>query len=279
MILIIMPASFAANAQSQIEKHIFTVASKDGLPIIYDISGEGKTALVFVHGWSVDRSYWREQIEYFSEDYKVVNLDLAGHGDSGLGREDYTIYSFGGDVAAVVEKIDLQRVILIGHSMGGDVIADAARQLSGRVIGLVMVDTYKKLGAGREEEQIEGFLNSLRPNFKESVSSFVRDMFLPTSDSTLVDYVVKDMSSAPPAIALSALRSSFYHSRQITHDFEALDLPIVALNPDDTPTDVQSMKNHKVEVVIMPYSGHFLMMEDPQQFNSILKTIVQKLDN
>ena len=82
------------------------------------------------------------------KNFKVVSIDLAGHGESGLERKSWTIEAFGGDVAAVVKKLGLKRVILIGHSMGGDVIAEAARQLPGQTVGLIMVDTYKKLRAG-----------------------------------------------------------------------------------------------------------------------------------
>src|SRR6185295_11577645 len=99
------------------------------------------------------------QVEPFARRYKVVTVDLAGHGESGVGRKDWTIASFGGDVAAVVQKLGFDRVILIGHSMGGDVIAETARQLpAGRVVGMVWVDTYKQLGTPRRREQVDAFV-------------------------------------------------------------------------------------------------------------------------
>ena len=126
----------------------FTTVSKDSIPISYEVYGKGTLALVFVHGWSCDKSYWKGQLQPFSQRYKVVAIDLAGHGASGLNRKDYTIESFGADVASVVERLDLKRIVLIGHSMGGDVIAAAARLLPrNRIAGLVMVDTYKKTWA------------------------------------------------------------------------------------------------------------------------------------
>ncbi|MDX1450575.1 MAG: alpha/beta hydrolase, partial [Acidimicrobiia bacterium] len=99
-----------------------TVPSFDGIPITYEVHGRKSPTLVFVHGWSCDRRYWREQLEPFSHEYRVVAIDLAGHGDSGSGRQEPTIRSFGADVAAVVRELGLERVVLIGHSMGGDVI-------------------------------------------------------------------------------------------------------------------------------------------------------------
>jgi len=274
--LLLITVSYSANAQAQMK--VSKVLSKNNVSIAYEVHGEGNTALVFVHGWSCDRSYWKKQLQFFSKSYRVVAVDLGGHGQSGLGRNNWTIYSFGSDVAAVVKKLRLQRVILIGHSMGGDVVADAARQLPGIVIGLVMVDTYKELSNGRSIESVKAFVNKFKLNFSDSIRPLIRSMFLKTSDPALVEFVIMDMSSAPSAVALSALESSFNHSREITNDLGKLKLPVFAINPDNEPTDTLSMQKHGVETVIMPGVGHFLMMEDPIRFNELLFTVVKKLE-
>jgi pimeloyl-ACP methyl ester carboxylesterase len=140
---LMIAASFHAFTQWQPKAKASFTRSVDNIPIAYEVRGKGSPALVFVHGWSCNRGYWNAQLPPFSENHTVVAIDLGGHGESGLGRQSWTIYSFGSDVAAVVRKLGLQSVVLIAHSMGGDVIVDAARQLPGRVAGLVMVDTYK----------------------------------------------------------------------------------------------------------------------------------------
>ncbi len=147
----------------------------------------------------------------------------------------------------------------------------------GRVEGLIMVDTYKKLGQGSTPDQVQAFVNTFRTYFVETVRSFVRGMFLPNSDSSLVEYVAMDMSLAPPSIALSAMESSFGHSREIIHDFEELKLPVIALNPDNEPTDMDSMRQYGIEVVIIPGAGHFAMMEDPERFNELLEVAIRKI--
>jgi pimeloyl-ACP methyl ester carboxylesterase len=256
----------------------FITPSIDGVPITYEVHGEGALALVFVHGWSCDRSYWRGQLEPFSRRYKVVAIDLAGHGASGTGRKNYTIESFGADVATVVKKLNLQHIILIGHSMGGDVIAEAARQLPhDRMEGLVMVETYNELGAGHTPDQVEAFVAKFRPDFKDSVHRFVRGMFSSNADTALAEWVANDMASAPPAIALSALESSFNHSRQITKNLLEVKMPVTAINSDRAPTDTASMQRYGVQVVIMHGLGHFLMMEDPKQFNDVLEGVIEKM--
>lgn len=278
LIIMLSMLSFAVCGQSQSEKHVFTVTSNDGVSITYDVHGIGSTALLFVHGWSCDRTYWKHQIEPFSKKYKVITIDLGGHGESGFGRTDWTISSFGSDVATVVKELKLKRIILIGHSMGGDVIVDAALQLPERVDGLIMVDTYKKLGSGRSMEQIQAFIDEIGTDFSVNVQRLVRSMFLPDSDASLVDSVAKDMSSAPQDVALSAGKSSLIHSRLITHDLDLLKRPVIAINADyDEATNLESMQRFGVETVIMPDVGHFMMMEDPERFNELLETTIKKL--
>ena len=81
-----------------------TAYSSDNVPIVYQKTGNGEQSLVFVHGWSCDKNYWSGQLEYFGNYYSVYTLDLAGHGESSLGRDDWTIENYGKDVKAVVEK-------------------------------------------------------------------------------------------------------------------------------------------------------------------------------
>lgn len=251
------------------------VASADGVPIVYETRGQGAPALVLVHGWSCDRSYWEAQVRPLSERFRVVTVDLAGHGESGLGREEWTMATFGADVAAVVRELDLQQVVLVGHSMGGDVIVEAARQLPNRVAGLVWVDTYKELGDPRTPEEVRDLMAPFRADFGETTRTFVRDvLFRSDADPALVEQVAMDMSSAPPEVALGALESAVTIEPKILAGLQELDVPVVAINPEEPPTDVESMERYGVEVVLMSGVSHFLMMEDPTGFNRLLTEVV-----
>ena len=265
------------SAAQRVQDTADVVKSADGIRIAYEVHGEGVPALVFVHGWSCDRSFWKQQLQPFSKQFKVVAVDLAGHGESGLGRESWTIAAFGGDVAAVVDKLGLKHIILIGHSMGGDVIVEAARQLPGRVAGLIWVDTYKELGTPNTPEQIEAFIQPFRANFVDTTRSFVRSMFPPDADPALVERVAMKMSAAPPSVALGAMESSLSFEREVPPALQKLRLPVVAINPDRPPTDLASMKSFGVEVLLMPKVGHFMMMENPEGFNPLLREAIGKI--
>jgi pimeloyl-ACP methyl ester carboxylesterase len=253
------------------------VPSADGVPIAYEVHGDGPLAVVFVHGWSCDRSYWKAQLQPFARDFKVIAVDLAGHGESGIERKAWTIAAFGADVAAVMEKLGIQRAVLVGHSMGGDVIVEAARKLPGRVAGLVWVDVYKQLKTSRTPEQVQSIIAPFRANFAETTQAFVQGMFPPGADRALVERVSADMSAAPPEIALAAMQASLSNDREMPKALQELKLPVVAINPDSPPTDLVSMERNGVEVLFMFGVGHFPMMEGPGRFNLLLRKAIRKM--
>jgi pimeloyl-ACP methyl ester carboxylesterase len=250
------------------------VRSPDGIPIAFETRGAGRPALVFVHGWSCDRTYWRSQVAAFATRFEVVAVDLAGHGDSGAGRTAWTMAAFGGDVAAVVEARGLDRVVLIGHSMGGDVIVEAARRLSGRVAGLIWVDTYRQLRDFRTSEEVQALMAPFRVGFVDATREFVRGMFPADADPVLVEQVATDMSAAPEDVALGAMAHSFSFGPQIPGALEELNLPAAAINTDIAPTDVESLQRFGIRVEVVPGVGHFPMMEAPDRFNAVLATVV-----
>jgi pimeloyl-ACP methyl ester carboxylesterase len=266
-----------AGSRTGASPTVATATAPDGVRIAYATDGTRRPALVFVHGWSCDRRYWSLQLQGFLKYYQVVGLDLAGHGESGSNRQQWTMAAFGGDVAAVVETLKLDKVVLIGHSMGGDVIAEAARRLKGRVAGLIWVDTYKRLGTPRTDDELAAIMRPFRANFAETTKQFVRGMFLPAADPALVAMVVDDMSSAPAEVGIGALESALRYDREMPSALAELKLPVIAINPEAPATDVASMSKHGVEVIVMSDVGHFPMLEAPDRFNRLLRTAVEKI--
>ena len=86
------------------------------------------------------------------------------------------------------------------------------------------------------------------------------------------------MSSAPPSIAVPSLDSAFSYSREMPRTLERLHLPVVAINPDNAPSDVGSLEHYGVQLILMPGVGHFEMMEDPKRFNGLLSTAISRLN-
>jgi pimeloyl-ACP methyl ester carboxylesterase len=249
-----------------------TIPSADGVPIHYKLTGQGDMTLVFVHGWCTDMSYWDGQIPSFRVYYKVVTMDLAGHGRSGADRSQWTIEAFAQDVKTVVETLDLQKVVLIGHALAGPVVLEAARLLPERVIGIVGVESLSDIYLSPySAEQIESALAPFKEDFAEGLRMYaLENYFRSTASDRLKRRIVFDMVETPADVGRGALEELMKYDA--TTALQGLNIPIRTINADRPLVYFRVIrKNHEdFTLKFMKNAGHFLMIEDPQGFNRIL---------
>ncbi len=252
----------------------------DGLEIVYDVRGGGEPTLLFVHCWGGSRAFWREQLDAFAEHHRVVALDLGGHGASGRMRTTWSIPDLAGDVQAVADVLALERMVLIGHSMGGPVCLEAARRMPGRVVGIVAVDTLHDV----ELEFPPGFADRMAAQFQAdftgTMEEFVRSMFSPEADPAVVDWVVAQASAIPDREALVALMRGF-ESLDLKEMLAQAGVPIRAINaapPYGMPTSVEHNREFAdFDAVLIEGVGHFLQLERPEEFNERLRQVLLEL--
>jgi pimeloyl-ACP methyl ester carboxylesterase len=249
----------------------------DHTTIRYRVYGSGEPAMVFVHCWSCDSGYWDPQLNYFARTHTVITVDLAGHGASlGYRRKDWSMANFGADVAAAVNDAGVGRVVLVGSSMGGPVALEAARRLSGRVVGIVGVDTFREIAAPPPREQVDEIVAKLRADFAGTTAEFVgNNLFTDRTDPILKRWIVKDMSAAPPRFAIPAFVGLM--DMDYRRALAELDVPIIALNAASTPTDEAGIRKvtPSFRVVELEGIGHFPMIEDADRFNHVLDRMVK----
>lgn len=253
------------------------VLSGDGVPIAYTDRGKGEPALVFVHCWSCDRHLWDAQVSAFAGDHRVIALDLAGHGESGKGRTDWTIAAFGGDVIAVVEKLGAKRVVLVGSSMGGPVTLEAARTLGDRVAGLVPVDILHDVGQKASPEQIEPLIRAFQADYRREAAKYLNRLFAPATPAAVRRRVLAEAAAAPPEIAIASFRGAMeYDPVPALREIRA---PIHAINSDLFPTNLDGNRKYarRFEAVVMTGVGHYPMLEDPARFNRLLAEALREL--
>jgi pimeloyl-ACP methyl ester carboxylesterase len=236
---------------------------------------------VFVHGWSCDARYWRAQLSHFSKNHRVVVLDLAGHGHSGSTRSKYTMKAFGEDVQAVTEATKSPSVILIGHSMGGSVIAEAARLMPNRVIGIVGVDTLDNIEYPLTREGLDQMLAPLKSDFQAGSRQFVKEMISPKTNPLTREWILSDISSAPPAVALSAMNEmmSQYITGEAAKIFDEILIPVFAVNGDLWPINYEANRRHmfSFDAIVLKEADHFLMMDRPEEFNNALEKAIHAI--
>lgn len=252
-----------------------TVASIDGVHIKYDSVGSGSPALVFIHGWAGDRSFWDNQSRYFSERYRVVHIDLAGHGESGHGRKVYSIPAFGADVAAVVEKLGLKQVILIGHSLGGPAALEAEKRLGDRVIGVVGVDIFYGKFVPLQGELAEMVIAPFREDFPKAMKDYIASMFMPTTDKTQVDrFAAHVVETSRKKVVIGSLEELFaWYRSEAQAELNRVGGKLRNINANPHPKNVN--KPHP-SVVLIPGSGHFIEHEKPAEFNRVLEGMIKQ---
>ena len=254
-----------------------TVIAGDGVEIAYTVTGTGAPALVFVHGWMCDQSYWFNQVQDLAQDHMVVTVDLPGHGRSGFDRAEWTVAGFGADVATVVEGLGLEEVILIGHSMGGPVSLETARLMPGRTRGVIGVDTFQNVESEWDPEQRKEMLEAMEADFVAFCTTFVTGMFPEGADQDLVRMISDDMCGGPAEIGSSLMRNFADYDRALA--MQSAGVPIRAVNATLWPTALEvNRKYADFDAVLMEDVGHFLMQEAPETFNHHLRKVIAELE-
>lgn len=274
----------ALSMRQSIERR--TCTAPDGVNIVYSVAGPAEgTALVFIHGGMADRSFYDGQLKRFAGQYRVVAVDLAGHGESGTNRAKWGIPPFGADVKAVADAERLNRIVLFGNSLGGPVAVEAALLMPDRVIGVVGIDTFQDLASERTperaREQAEMFrarAEALTKDYPAAIRQMVSMLFHKDADPAIVAAAERRMLKTSPAVASAMLASL------TDHDFAAsvrhLKAPLRAINGDLYPTDVAATRKVKpdFDAVVMPHMGHYPMLERPDGFNAHVAAVVASLE-
>jgi len=177
-----------------------TCRSFDGVPIAYATTGRRGPALVFVHGWSCHRGFWREQAA-LAVDFRILVVDLAGHGAScdAHARTDWSIAAFARDVEAAIDAAGFDDAVVIGHSMGGAVGVDLAIRLGPRCRLLLGVDTFTdaRFYRRRPAAEIAARRATFAADFAGTMRAMVAQITPPATPAETVAWIAHEMAATP----------------------------------------------------------------------------------
>jgi len=250
----------------------------NGVEIAYDVRGEGSPSLVLIHGWACDRSYWGEIPQRLAQRYQVLTLDLASHGASSSGHEAWDAATLAQDVAAVLEREEIKDAILIGHSMGGDIVLETAAIAHRRVVAVIGVDTYQQVEDHFDPVQLQQLIASMEADYPTVTEQVLRQYFFqPDTDPTLVDRIVADMLAHPPETALPLFEKALQYDLTAGLDrLDQLGVPVRAINSNLVPTDLAMSRRHAADfdAVVLEGLSHFLMLDDADRFLRALDEVL-----
>jgi pimeloyl-ACP methyl ester carboxylesterase len=238
--------------------------------ITYDDLGAGDPALVFIHGWCCDRSYFAPQVDHFSASHRVVAVDQRGHGKTPPADDgDYSVAAFAGDAAELIRTLGLDRPVVVGHSLGGVVALALAASQPDLVRGVVMVDPAP-IVMSNEMKAMFGQIASLVATV-DGRKAFVAGMFAPMDDQARKEQIVAGMSSMPDDVAVAAVAGlGQFDGPAALRTIRCPIATIGSISPTNTQAQLQEHCPHLLVAQTLG-AGHFNQLEVPDQVNTMIE--------
>jgi len=240
-----------------------------------------------VHGFLCSHDDWRHQISFFSNTHEVVACDLRGHGATPGRPHECSIEHFGGDVAALANNLDLQKYILIGHSMGCRVVLEANRIAPERVAGIVLIDGSRFATGDPEAAEASARAAIERVGFQAWAEDLFRQMFLEQTPATerLVQRAVRQGAEIGPALwprsarwdagslepALAAVRAPVLVIQTTTRDPQTGKRGPMQAGQTSPWLELLKERLKDVKIEIIPGVGHFPQLEAPERVAALIE--------
>lgn len=252
----------------------------NGITIDYSDTGSGP-ALLLVHGHPFDRSMWTPQLTWPGR--RVVAPDLRGYGASTVAGGVTPLGTFADDLAALADHLGIDRFVLGGLSMGGQIVLECYRRFPERIRGLLLADTFAQAETpeGRASRNAAAD-RVLRDGMADYATELLPKMVAPDAAPEVKTHVLAMMRAAPPEGAAAALRGRAERP-DYTELLGAIDVPtLVAVGSADefTPvTDAQFMHDRipGSTLAVIDGAGHLPNLERPEEFNQALAKLLAEV--
>ncbi len=267
--------------------------TSDGAKIYYEDHGEGQP-IVLVHGWLCSSRFWRKNVPELAKAFRVVTLDLRGHGNSSKVLTGHTVAQYARDLRKLVEHLGLQETILVGWSLGGPVVLSYYEQYrrDPRLKGLGLVDTcpFPFSPAPWNSHVLKDCnFDAMNAAFVDHAADpgrfavgFTNRMFRRKPSDADMDWVVREMMKTPPWIA-QAIYSDFLMS-DYARTLPTIQVPVIVFAADsgvfhDGIAMGKAIAEQLPQGMFIPFedAGHILFYEQPRRFNDALTGFVKGL--
>ncbi len=264
--------------------------TSDGAKNYYEDHGEGEP-IVLVHGWLCSSKFWQRNVPELAQAFRVVTVDLRGHGNSSKSLTGHTIRQYAADVRAVIEHLGLQEAVLIGWSLGGPVAVSYYEQYGAdarvKALGIVDATLFPFSPAAWNSHPLRNYnydaMNAVFADYcanpRKFAIGFTTRMFRQKPSDTDMDWVVTEMMKTPPWIAV-AVYSDFVMS-DYARALPTIKVPVIVFAADSGVfcKGIAMGKAFAGQVphgTFIPFedAGHILFYEQPQKFNAALSDFV-----
>ncbi len=251
---------------------------------------EGPTnspAIIFIHGFPLNKLMWEKQIEILKENYRVIAYDIRGHGNTDAGNDNFSIELFANDLLSLMDVLKIDRTILSGFSMGGYIALNAIESYPERFNALILCDTNCAADMpDAKEKRMKTIANIKEQGLEKYAGESLKKLFAPISFSThseeiaIVRKMIMNTSRQSLYKTLHALAERKETCTKL-HEIKVPVLIMVGKEDEITPPAAALTMHEKIKsatIHIIDHAGHMSNMENPDQFNNHLtkffKTII-----
>ncbi len=245
----------------------------NGASLAYDDAGTGDPPFVFIHGLACDRSFWTLQVADLSRDFRCVNVDLRGRGES-ADVPPYDTMTAADDVAALITALGLDRPIVVGHSLGGLVCLLLNDRHPELVRGIVLADTPLNHARGGFDDMAEAITTE---GSLGAIATVIEGFFVEETPHNIQDHVRTTMLTCPPEVAAGMLANSTVFTTRLDDLIKQADrkpfMTIWGGRPLGDPDHLRDITMF-VRQEPMAGAGHFFQLEQPAVTNALLRAFV-----
>jgi len=259
----------------------------EGSNIYYQSIGKGETTLVFIHGWGCDMKAWQNQKAYFEDHLHVVLIDLPGFGMSSKNKVDYNIEYFSNGIQAVIHELALSKVILVGHSLGTPIAKKIAEAIPELITGICVIDGVyfdfpedpAEIAAYKKE--LQGFVSMFKGEDRiKNTEAFINSLHVEATSKKVRNYAQSTMSKVPEFVGHTVMQNLV---EEKNWKKESVAIPTLAIyaNIPELPENNDSILRiwyPNLTYIEMDTVGHFLMMEQPDEFNRLLHDFISEIE-
>jgi pimeloyl-ACP methyl ester carboxylesterase len=240
-----------------------------------------------VHGFLCSHEDWKFQLKELRQRHEVVACDLRAHGKTPGRPEECSIEHFGGDVAALVNNLELKNFILVGHSMGCRVVLEANRIAPERVAGIVLVDGSRFATGDPAAAEAAAQAQITQMGYAAWAEDLFRQMFLKSTPATerLVQRAVRQSAEVGAALwprsarwdagtlepALAAVRAPVLVIQTTTRDAQTGKRGPMRAGQTSPYLELLKKQIRDVRIEILPGLGHFPQLEAPERVNRLVE--------
>lgn len=252
----------------------------------YDDFGKGTIPILFLHGFPFDKSMWKSQIDFLKDTNRVIACDIRGFGKSTDEETKFSMDLFADDLIAFMDKLNIDKIILCGLSMGGFITLNAQQRFPNRIEALILCDTQCIADTEEVKQKrfttIEEIEKNGTANFNEG---FIKNVFHEdslTNKKELVSELRKVVDANSPNIIKKGLIALAERSETCStlNDIKVPTLIICGKDDKVTPLEQSefmniNIKNSKLQVI--EKAGHVSNLEHPDEFNKYLMDFLTTL--